>query len=157
MIISVVAIRQLFCGLLLCLPLIAQAADFKLEDVQGKIHHGSDYRGKWVLVNFWATWCPPCLHEIPELINLHKTHQDLVIIGIAMQSGSKIQVVNFARKQGINYPIVMGSRRVVEQIGRVKVLPTSYLYSPNGVLVASQSGEVTQFSIENYIKTHTVR
>lgn len=150
------AIRQLLFGLLLCLPLITQAADFTLEDVQGKTHHLSDYRGKWVLVNFWATWCPPCLHEIPELINLHNAHQDLVVIGVAMESGSKSRVVDFARKQGINYPIVMGAHSVVEQIGELEVLPTSYLYSPKGVPVASQSGEVTQFSIESYIKIHTV-
>ena len=66
------------------------AAGFLLEDIQGKAHRLADYRGKWVLVNFWATWCPPCLTEIPELISLHNAHKDsyLVVIGIVMDSGT---------------------------------------------------------------------
>src|SRR3989338_8143982 len=90
-------LRGLLIGLLLVLPFSVQAAGFSLEDTQGNSHRLEDYRGKWVLVNFWATWCPPCLSEIPELSSLHDTHKgkDLVVIGIAIESGSSRKVEDF--------------------------------------------------------------
>lgn len=146
--------KKLACSLLLlALSFSGQASDFMLEDMQGKIHRLEDYRGKWVLVNIWATWCPPCLSEIPELSSLHDAHKDrdLVVIGIAIDSGSSSKVASFAEAHGINYPIVMGDRKIVRQIGELKVLPTSYLYAPSGKQVSYQDGEVTRASIESYI------
>lgn len=146
--------KKLVCGLLLlALPFSGYASDFSLEDMHGKIHRLEDYRGKWVLVNLWATWCPPCLSEIPELSSLHDAHKDsdLVVIGIAIDSGSSSKVASFAEAHGISYPIVMGDRKITRQIGELKVLPTSYLYAPNGKQVSYQDGEVTRASIEAYI------
>ena len=141
--------------LLLILPLSGYAADFSLKDTQGKTHRLADYRGKWVLINFWATWCPPCVTEIPELTRLHNAHKDndLVVIGIAMDSGSRKRVVDFAKARGISYPVVMGNQEIAAQIGEMEVLPTSYLYAPNGEQVSYQPGEVTRESIEAYIKS----
>ncbi len=144
------------CWLLLalCLPLASLAGGFTLVDLQGKTHHLSDYRGKWVLVNFWATWCPPCLNEIPELSRLYNAHKnnDLVVIGIAMERSSGKTVAEFAKKHGISYPVVLGNREIAAQIGDLEVLPTSYLYNPGGEQVSYQAGEVTQESVESYIK-----
>ncbi|MDD5301196.1 MAG: TlpA disulfide reductase family protein [Gallionella sp.] len=139
--------------LLLALSFSGHASDFSLEDMHGKVHRLEDYRGKWVLVNLWATWCPPCLSEIPELSSLHDAHKDsdLVVIGIAIDSGSSSKVASFAEAHGISYPIVMGDRKITRQIGELKVLPTSYLYAPNGKQVSYQDGEVTRASIEAYI------
>jgi thiol-disulfide isomerase/thioredoxin len=147
-------LRGLQIGLLLVLPFSVQAAGFSLEDTQGNSHRLEDYRGKWVLVNFWATWCPPCLSEIPELSSLHDAHKgkDLVVIGIAIESGSSRKVEDFLRAHGISYPVVMGNRRIARQIGEFDVLPTSFLYSPNGEQVSYQAGEVTRESVETYIK-----
>jgi len=146
--------HKFLASLLLLLSLSVQAADFSLEDMQGKVHRLADYRGKWVLVNFWATWCPPCLTEIPELTSLHNAHKDhdLVVIGIAMDSGSGRKVASFAEARGISYPVVLGDRRIAAQIGELKVLPTSYLYAPNGEQVSYQAGEVTRESVETYIR-----
>lgn len=139
---------------LLTCSLTGYAADFSLEDIKGKIHLLSDYRGKWVLVNYWATWCPPCLKEIPELISLHNSHhnKDLLVIGVAMDSGSGKKVADFVQAHGISYPVVMGNRKVTDQIGAVEGLPVSYLYNPMGVKVSYQEGAVTRASIEAYIK-----
>jgi len=144
----------LLFALLLACSWAGYAADFSLEDMQGKTHRLSDYRGKWVLVNFWATWCPPCLNEIPELISLHNAHQDkdLSVIGISMDSGSSKIVADFAKAHGISYPVVMGNRKITAQIGAVDVLPVSYLYNPKGEQVSYQAGEVTRASVEAYIK-----
>jgi thiol-disulfide isomerase/thioredoxin len=141
--------------LLLCVSLAAQAGDFTLEDMQGKTHRLSDYRGKWVLVNLWATWCPACQSEIPELSALHNAHKntDLVVIGIVTEYRSGKDVADFARAHGISYPVVLGNQRIIAQIGRLKVLPSSYLYNPAGEQVVYQPGELTQEAVENYIKS----
>jgi thiol-disulfide isomerase/thioredoxin len=130
------------------------AADFVLEDIQGRTHRLADYRGKWVLVNFWATWCPPCLSEIPELVSLHDAHKDkdLMVIGIAMQSGSRKIVADFALAHDISYPVVLGDFKSAKQIGAVDVLPSSFLYNPRGEQVSYQAGAVTRAAIETYIK-----
>ena len=147
-------LHKLLVWPLLALSFSGYAADFSLEDTQGKTHRLADYCGKWVLVNFWATWCPPCLSEIPELTSLHNAHKDndLVVIGIAMDSGSSKKVANFAKAHGISYPVVLGNRKIAAQIGELEVLPTSYLYAPNGEQVSYQTGEVTRESVETYIK-----
>jgi peroxiredoxin len=148
------ATRTLLAVCLLLFWLGAAAQEFTLEDIQGKTHRLADYRGKWVLVNFWATWCPPCLVEIPELISLHNAHhdKDLLVIGIAMDSGSTKKVSDFAQAHGISYPVVMGDRKITAQIGAVDVLPVSYLYNPKGEQVSYQAGELTRASVEAYIK-----
>jgi len=143
----------LLAGLLLAVSSASFAADFTLKDIKGKTHRLADYRGKWVLVNFWATWCPPCLNEIPELSNLHNAHKDkdLVVIGIAMDSGSSVKVAKFVQAHDIGYPVVMGNRSVAAQIGAVEVLPISYMYTPTGEQVSYQEGEVSRASVEAYI------
>ena len=145
--------RALLAAGLLLFVSAAVAQEFSLEDIQGKTHRLADYRGKWVLVNFWATWCPPCLNEIPELISLHNAHRekDLLVIGIAIESGSLNKVADFAKAHGMNYPIVMGDRKVRAQFVEAEGLPVSYLYNPQGKMVSSQMGEVTRASVEAYI------
>jgi len=148
------SMRTLQAACLLLFALGAAAQEFTLEDIQGKTHRLLDYRGKWVLVNFWATWCPPCLKEIPELISLHNAHhdKDLSVIGISMDSDSSKTVADFAQAHGISYPVVMGNHKNTAQIGVIDVLPVSYLYNPKGEQVSYQAGEVTRASVEAYIK-----
>lgn len=140
-------------GLLLALASSwVQAADFKVTDTNGKTHTLSGYKGKWVLVNYWATWCPPCLEEIPDLIALHGDKKNnLVVIGVAMDYRNAKQVTDFADGLLVDYPIVLGTPRVVRQIGPVQGLPTTYLYNPEGKMVAQQVGLITRAAVESYI------
>ncbi len=129
----------------------AQAEGFSFQDTQGKTHTLSGYRGKWVLVNFWATWCPPCLEEIPELAALHERRKDLAVIGVAMDYRNPREVARFADDYFIPYPIVLGNRKSASQVGAVDGLPASYLYNPQGKLVARHVGALTRKAVESYI------
>lgn len=144
-------------GLLLALVAgWAQAADFRVTDTTGKTHTLSGYKGKWVLVNYWATWCPPCLEEIPDLITLHGNKKNnLVVIGVALDYRNAKQVTDFADGMLVDYPIVLGNEQVVRQIGPVQGLPTTYLFNPDGKMVAQQVGAITREMVESYIAKTT--
>jgi len=146
--------RLLGAALLMCCTAIAAAQPFEFKDMQGNAQRLSDYRGKWVLVNFWATWCPPCLEEVPDLVSLHEAHKntDLVVIGVALDSTEK-SVKAFVAKKNVTYAIVLGDYEMAEQVGQVEVLPTSYLYNPQGELVSYQEGLISRESVESYIKS----
>ncbi len=113
----------------------------------------SQYRGKVVLVNFWATWCEPCRWEIPKLIALQKEYerQGFTVIGVAMDSQgragvqpfvSKLQFDVGGRKMSMNYPIVIGNQAVATKFGGVQALPTSFVISKDGTIVKQVDGVV---------------
>ena len=144
--------RVLLAFCLVVLSVSAVAGGFSLKDSKGKVHNLSDYKGKWVLVNFWATWCPPCLDEIPDLIALHEhKNSKVVVIGVAMDYQNPKQVIEFADSMFISYPIVLGNQKMAAQIGPVDGLPTTYLYNPQGKMVAQNVGAVTRAAIESFI------
>ncbi|MFH2133766.1 MAG: TlpA disulfide reductase family protein [Pseudomonadota bacterium] len=147
-------IRLIAAALSLSLALPAMAQAFAFTDLKGKVQRLSDYKGKWVLVNFWATWCPPCLEEIPDLVDLHESHKrkDLVVIGVALDSTEK-SVREFVTRFAISYPVAVSDYDQAAQVGEVNVLPTSYLYDPKGELVSYQEGMLTRSSVESYIKS----
>jgi thiol-disulfide isomerase/thioredoxin len=130
---------------------LAQAGEFSLTDINGKTHKLSDYKGKWVLVNLWATWCPPCLEEIPDLIALQDSHKNLVVIGLAVDSGSKKEVIAFADDNLMSYPIVLGNEVSIKQLGSAEVLPSTYIYNPQGKLVKTHRGLITRETVESLI------
>jgi len=130
---------------------VSAAEDFSVTDTQGKTHKLSAYRGKWVIVNFWATWCPPCLEEIPDLVAIKESRKDLQVIGIAMEFQDAGQVAQFADGMFVNYPIVLGDRKISESIGRVDGLPTTFIYDPRGKLAERHVGKITRKQIEQLI------
>lgn len=129
------------------------ADEFRLADTNGKIHSLSSYKGQWVLVNFWATWCPPCLEEIPEFAALYSAHKgkDLIVIGVAVDFEDQKQVFEFAEKQGMNYPLVLGDDKISTQFGKISVLPTTFLYDPKGKKVLHRVGPVSRAELEKLI------
>jgi thiol-disulfide isomerase/thioredoxin len=129
----------------------ASSADFVLTDSNGRAHRLSDYRGKWVIVNFWATWCPPCLDEIPDLVALKESRKDIQILGVAMEFQDSKQVLQFAEGMFVNYPIIFGERKDADQLGSVPGLPTTFLYNPKGKLVKRQVGKITRKQIDDLI------
>ncbi|HEV3481548.1 MAG TPA: TlpA disulfide reductase family protein [Candidatus Acidoferrales bacterium] len=114
---------------------------FLVNDLDGGIISTASLHGKVVLVNFWATWCPPCREEIPELIELSERYKDkLQIIGVSMDDAPASEVRQFAKQIGITYPVVMGSGAIEAEYGGVPALPTSFVISPDGRVVQKHAG-----------------
>lgn len=137
---------------LLGLDFPATAAEgFVLKDLEGKTHSLAGYKGKWVVVNYWATWCPPCLEEIPDLIALHEKRKDLAILGVALEYKDAKEVRTFVDDNLMSYPVVLGDDRLIGQIGPADVLPTTYIYNPQGRLVKVRRGLITRQYIEKLV------
>lgn len=131
--------------------------DFTLPDLDGQLHSLSDYRGKWVLVNYWATWCPPCLEELPELETFHSNSAGkAVVLGVNMEAIDQSRLRAFVADQVLSFPIlVAGESPDREQlIGPVDGMPTSFLITPGGEVVARQVGQVTAEAISGFIERY---
>jgi thiol-disulfide isomerase/thioredoxin len=129
------------------------SAGFLLKDTAGVKHQLSNYKGKWVLVNYWATWCPPCLEEVPDLVNLydHRRKKDLMVLGVVFDYKDTKEVADYVDDMLMSYPIVLGDEAVTEQIGSAEVLPTTFIYNPQGELVRIKRGLITKQYIEKII------
>ncbi len=145
-------------GLLMSLQVLAEPlVDFSLPDLSGVQRHLSDYRGKWVLVNYWATWCPPCRAELPELELFHSgSDGKAVVLGVNMEDIDHDSLAAFVKEQFLSYPILMAgaSPGPDQRLGRITGLPTSYLVSPDGKVVARQVGPLTADAIRRFIKQY---
>ncbi|WP_367273754.1 TlpA family protein disulfide reductase [Nitrosomonas sp.] len=141
------------CTVVLLLSFQVQAFQFK--DSTGELHKLEDYKGRWVLVNFWATWCPPCLKEIPDLISLYEDRKDIMVIGVAMDSDPQ-EIMNFVRSLSINYPIVLGNRKIASQLDEISLLPSTYFYDPDGNPAARELGIISRESIEKFIESKSI-
>lgn len=130
-----------------------KAPAFTLKSTDGKNISLSDFKGKVVVVDFWATWCGPCRKGIPDLISLQKEFKgDLVVIGISLDRETVNDVVPFVKKNAINYPIVYGNEEVVNKFGGVQAIPTSFVIDKNGNIVDKHIGLVDKSIYSDKIK-----
>jgi cytochrome c biogenesis protein CcmG/thiol:disulfide interchange protein DsbE len=127
------------------------APDFTVQDADRKVVL-RDFRGKVVVLNFWATWCPPCKEEIPALKALQAAHKDkLVVVGVSVFS-SETATDLFEAEYKITYPMIFGSYELMEKYGRVRTIPSTFLIDKNGVIAADVIGSRTQAEYEAMLK-----
>jgi thiol-disulfide isomerase/thioredoxin len=121
-----------------------------LTDLQGKTHTVQAYRGKWVVLNAWATWCAPCIKEMPELEALSHARSDLVVLGLAAEGDSVQRLRQFAQALKVTYPIIAADSEVMKEF-KVRAYPTTLLFNPDGKLVLTRLGPVTRAELEAHL------
>ena len=131
----------------------SKAPDFTLAGIDGKNISLSDYKGKVVIIDFWATWCPPCRRGIPDLIDLQKQYKDQIsVIGISLdQENTKAGVPDFVTRMGINYPIVYYNDKVINDYGGVSAIPTTFIIDKNGNIINKMVGLYPKSEIEKQL------
>jgi thiol-disulfide isomerase/thioredoxin len=126
-----------------------QLPAFTIADLDGKTTSSSEWRGKVVIVNFWATWCPPCRAEIPDLIALQTKYRDeLVVVGLSEDEGPVDEVRRFAAEQGINYPIAMVTPEHREIFTGISALPTTFVLDKEGRMAQKHVGLLSKPATE---------
>ena len=131
------------------------APDFALPDLDGNTVRLSDFKGKVIILDFWATWCPPCVKEIPHFVELYEKYREngFQMIGIALSSGSAEDVKKFATKHGINYPILMGNREIAKKYGNIRSIPTTFLIDRQGRIATKYIGYRAKEVFEKGLKS----
>jgi len=144
-------VKRLLTALILATTLgCGAAAAFHLTDTKGVVHTLTAYRGKWVLVNAWATWCSPCLAEMPELEILARSHPDLIVLGLAVDGQDARRVMQFAERLHVTYPIIAADEAALRQF-KLRAYPTSILYDRSGTAVLTKEGRITRQDVEAII------
>ncbi len=127
--------------------------DFTLMDMDGKSVNLADYRGKAVLLNFWATWCPPCKTEIPAFIELQEKYRDrgFVVLGVSTDDPADA-LQQFAAQYKINYPVLQGTEAIMDAYGPIWAIPVSVLINRDGTICKKHMGPATKEEFEKDIK-----
>jgi peroxiredoxin len=143
----------LFVPLLLLMASQVRAVDYELPDVDGQMQSLDQYQGKWVIVNYWATWCGTCMKELPDLVSMHESNKDkdIVVVGVNFESIGNEQLKAFVAEQSIPYPVLRSEPVPVTALGKVPALPTTYIIDPDGNVVAGEVGLVSRQNLEDYI------
>lgn len=145
--------RAILGAVLAAAAALGQAAPFELTDTAGVTHTPASHHGKWVLVNAWATWCAPCVAEMPELEALSQAHPDLVVLGLAVDGKDPRRALQFAQSLHVTYPIVPGTDQALRQF-KLRAYPTSFLYDRNGNQALVKEGRITRGEVEAAMAAH---
>ena len=129
--------------------------NFSLVDIEGNMHTDESTKGKYLVINFWATWCPPCLKEIPAFVEFYEKNSDRVeILGLDYEQADKKTILEFTDTFMVNYPIILFDDKNGSQFtnfGDVFGMPTTYIYDPEGRLVDFRMGEIDIETLEKSI------
>jgi thiol-disulfide isomerase/thioredoxin len=129
-----------------------KAPDFKLNTIDGKEIKLSDYKGKKVILNFWATWCGPCRAEIPDFVKFYNENKNKVeIIGIAVNS-KESEIVEIIKKYKITYPVCISNEEIEKLYGPVNAVPTSFIIDENGYIKGKKIGIMKEDELKEIIK-----
>lgn len=122
--------------------------------VTGATINSTDFTGKTLLITFFATWCPPCMQEVPTLIELHQqfSKADFSVIGMAVDQGGADVVATLVKKRAINYPVVMADETTAHNFGGIVGIPTSFLINKEGNVVKKYPGYIPHSVLEQDIK-----
>lgn len=154
-------VRRMVGGLLILLlaaPVFAAPFNFSAKDVNGKTHTLSNEQGNWVVINIWATWCPPCRKELPELAAFAKAHakDKIKVWGLSVDTtASPDELSMFAQDHHIGYPIFKVNPRSLAAFGNIPGIPTTFLINPKGELVARHVGAITAAQLVRMIKNNS--
>lgn len=128
------------------------APDFSLKSTDGKTINLSDYKGKMVILDFWATWCPPCCKEIPHLVELQKEYKGrLQVIGLDVME-DEATVKDFMTENKINYPVCIIDETLSTLYGGIKGIPTLFIIDKQGKVIKTQVGYAEKDFFESYLK-----
>lgn len=132
----------------------AQAKDFKTALLNGETFQLSSHKGEVVVLNIWATWCPPCVEEMPDLVDIHKKYNDrgLVILGVSIDEQGKSVVIPFIEKYNVTYPITIDDGTIMEKYGPTMGIPTTYIIGPKGYLCYFATGALTKKELKPRIE-----
>ena len=127
---------------------------WELKDLEGNVVRSSDFEGKAVALDFWATWCGPCIQEIPSFIELQKRYADagFTVVGVALDDNQQVVQRFISRRDDINYPILFGDAKIQAAFGGVPFLPTTYLIGKDGKVAFKHVGLTPEATLEENIK-----
>lgn len=116
--------------------------DFSLTTLTGETVSSQDYDRKILVVNFWATWCTPCVYEIPHLNDLYRDFRSkgVEVLGISLDSADREHVLRFTRRHRIRYPVVVGARSLGDDFGGVRAIPTTFIVDQQGEIIKRYDG-----------------
>ncbi len=130
------------------------APAWELRDVDGQPVSSRQFLGQVVLLDFWATWCPPCRAEIPGFVELQSKYADkgLVVVGVSLDRTGPASVKEFMQRFSMNYPVVMGDEAITQAFGGIKGIPTTFIINRKGHIVTRHVGYADKETFENEIK-----
>lgn len=154
-------LSQMLTGFLLLIafnPAMATGtSDYVLRDLDGISHRASDYRGKWLVINFWATWCTPCLTEMPEIQDFYEDNLDRAMVwGVSFEDQDFTAIRKFVKELGVTYPILGFGQDPKTGYGTVRVLPTTFVIKPDGLFHHKFEGPITSEDLAGILGTDAV-
>ena len=131
-----------------------KAPAFSLSNAEGKTVSLADLKGKVIVLNFWATWCPPCRAEIPDFIKVYKQYRakGVEIIGVSLDHKGWDVVRPFIKSNNINYPVLLGDQKIAQAYGNINSIPTTFIIDKSGKIVDQQVGAMSEKDLVSKFK-----